>query len=215
MTFWDSQTFHAYERLCGDEPGTRSRLLASADFQTRVIDLSLSEAELWQGVRKSYHALINAAQKNHGLSWDTQRGGWCRVAEKVCRPVHIESAGRETRPLATWEAMDKWVTAGHGLVVYVSRRTECISTVRGYVYAVVNANWAYYFSSVTLDKNLNHALIWAAMKALKAKGVRYLEMGWQGQAMDEKGKNIELFRRGFGGVDIPAKEAPALCGQSA
>lgn len=206
MTFWDSETWHEYEVAYGDEPGTRSRLLASADWNTRIVDLSLSKAELWRGVRKSYRSLIHAAECNQELTWDTVNGGYSHVAARVCRPVHLESAGRETRPLATWEMMDRWVRNGHGFIAYVGGRDRIV----GYVYVVVDSKWSYYFSGASLARNVNHALIWTAMKALKARGVTTLEMGWQGEATDAKGKLIEFFKTGFGGYDIPAKEAPCL-----
>ena len=87
--------------------------------------------------------------------------------------------------------------------------------VMGYVYCLIHGAWAYYFSSATLRKNLNHALLWHAMKALKARGVRWLELGWQARAGDtDKDRGISHLKAGLGGVDIPAKEAPDLCGRS-
>lgn len=64
-TWWSSPDWLAYE-AAGGYP-SRADVLASATWQTRVIDLSVSEAELWRGIRKSYKAIINKAQKVHRI----------------------------------------------------------------------------------------------------------------------------------------------------
>lgn len=194
MTFWESPQFHAYEQAYGDEPGTRSNLLATASWSTRVIDLSVTEAELWRGIRKSYKALIHQAERTHEIV--------------VCEPhdiegfrlVHYREAGRETRPPATWAVMGDWLRSGHAVLI------GAVIGSKWYAFACFAGmgDSAYYFSAAATKQNVNHALIWRAMKHLKAHGVKQLEMGWQGQAADEKGKAIEFFRTGFGGVDKPA-----------
>ncbi len=194
-TWWDQPTWHEYERLCGDAPGTRSRLLAESDWSSRVVDLSLSEAELWKGVRRSYKSLIHRDEDGVVVAHPYEISGWGRA-------VHDRVVGRETRPAATWDLMKQWMVQGYGLATM---------DVSGYVYAVRFGAWAYYFSSAATEPNM-HAMIWRLLQECKAEGVRWFEMGWQGEAHDDKGRNIEMFRRGFGGYDIPAKEAPELCG---
>jgi len=198
MTFWDSDPWREYEHLCGEEPGTRSRLLASADWQTRVCDLALSEAELWQGVRKSYHSLIHAVERQHPI-----REGRTAVDIGIAAAFHQAEAGRQTRPIETWELMAEWIESGHGLLMMTSG---------AFVYCTVYQAWSYYHSSAALEKNLTHALLWHAMKALKARGVRWLELGWQARECDsDKDRGISMLKRGLGGYDMPAKEAPELC----
>lgn len=222
MTWWESPEWRQYERLCGDAPGTRARLLASADWLTRVVDLSLSEAELWRGVRKSYKGLIRAAERVYTIQ---SISGACIYS---AMKIHEQEAGRMTRPIETWGLQGGWVVDGHAILVSAGRRqlmdiTMCQDTesrlvpfgllqMRGFVYCVTFGRWAYYFSGATSAKNLNHALIWHAMKALKARGVRWFELGWMAREGDtEKDRQISFLKRGFGGVDIPAREAPALC----
>ena len=206
--FWDTDAWHAYEIAYGDEPGTRSRLLAAADWRTRVVDLSLSEADLWRGVRKSYRSLIRRAEREQTIHvWDehAERPGlWVREFQLSHRLV----SGRSTRPMATWQIMAEWLRDGHGLMVGMGPREELEWSA--FAYAVRHGAWAYYFSGVVQQDNLSHAAIWTMMLALKVRGVRWFELGWQGEAQDEKGKHIEFFKRGFGGVDMPAREAPCL-----
>jgi hypothetical protein len=207
-TFWSTDTWHAYERLCGDTPGTRARLLASADWQTRVVDLSVSEAELWRGVRRSYHSLIRKAERDFVLrvvDW-TSESDSCSGVESAMR-LHRLVAKRQTRSLSTWTSQFLWMINGQAaLVVAHQKQVE-----EGFVYCVIHGAWAYYHSSATHKDNLNHALLWHAMKALKARGVRWFEVGWQGEAKDAKGKAIEFFKSGWPGKDILARDAPRLC----
>lgn len=223
MTFWDTDTWHDYEELCGDEPGTRSRLLAESDWMTRVVELTASEAELWRGVRRSYKSIIHAAEREYVIQ--SVSGDCIYSAMKI----HEQEAGRMTRPFETWTMMGDWVRTGNGLLIGGGiHRSEEITTVqdewpryapvglidmRAYVYCTIYRAVAYYFSSACPAKNLSHALLWHAMKALKARGVRWLELGWQGEAKDRKGQQIEFYKSGWPGFNLPAKEAPELCGR--
>lgn len=191
--WWSSPAWHAYEALHDGPPGTRSRLLATATWQTRILDLSPSEAELWTGLRKSYKALINGAnrQLNFRLATDTE----------IARVLHLRCAGRVTRPLATWQLMTDWLAAGAGLLVLAYDGAAPLA----FAYAIRHADWSYYASGASVDDDLQHAVIWHALMALKARGVRWAELGWRGQAQDPKGQSIEHFRGGFGGRDEPAR----------
>mgnify|MGYP001561976968 FL=1 len=76
----------------------------------------------------------------------------------------------------------------------------------GFIYVVIYGEWAYYFSGASIEPNVMHALQWRMIQQLKALGVETYELGWQGEATDEKGQGIEMFRRGFGGVDVPVRD---------
>jgi hypothetical protein len=111
--------------------------------------------------------------------------------------------------------MDDWTVQDRGtwFIIGHSAREHALSSAIGYVYVVIHDAWAYYFSSVTTAKDTNHALLWHTMKALKSRGVRWFEIGWMERDGDTaKDAGIIKFKQGFGGVDMPAREAPALCG---
>lgn len=224
-TWWNSLAWHAYERAYGDEPGTRARLLAMAPWQTRMIDLGQDEADLWRGVRRSYHAMINrlsreylaregpTAGKLRHVLCGPGAGGLIRTAQRV----HCLDAGRETRPDATWDLMGDWADDETGLLVMAYDYSDgavpemtgwppCV----GYVYFIRWEGWAYYASAASLVLNINIALVWWALLALRERGTRWAELGWQGQGTTEKERNVEFFRRGFGGVDVPASLSAGL-----
>ena len=196
-TFWHSDAWREYERIC-QVPVSRVEELAAATWQTRVIDLSVSEADLWRGVRKSYKSLIHAAELDHQI-----REGRTGVDVGIAKAIHELAAERETRPVESWGLMADWLAQDQAALWRIG--------VAAFVYVIRYGAWAYYASGASRQQDLNHALIWHAMLGLKARGVRWFEIGWQGQAVDEKGQNIEFFRRGFGGFDIPAQDAPLLC----
>ena len=198
------------------------RLLSGAHWATRVIDLSLSKADLWRGVRKSYRSLIHKAERELTVEAIPQRGAGGLI--RTCQRVHRFDAGRQTRPDATWDLMGDWADDGSGLIAmafdYTNRPVEMLERngepgndpfqwlwlpCVDYAYFVVRGAWAYYASAASLRAGAHHAVIWHALLELKVRGVRWVEMGWQRQAVDEKGNGVEMFRRGFGGQDEPAQ----------
>ena len=224
--FWRSKRWAEYERAYGDAPGTRSALLADNRWATRVVDLSVEPSRLWAGVRRSYHSPINRATREFDAIGDRVdgqsawrsvligpgAGGLIRTAQRL----HLFDAGRQTRPDETWDLLGDWADDGGGLLsmawdASITARSSgargddgsSFSPAIGFAYFIIDGEWAYYASAATVIGSLNASLVWWAIQALKARGVRWCEMGWQGQATDEKGQAIEFFRRGFGGVDVP------------
>lgn len=198
--FWETETFHAYERATGDAPGTRSRLLAASTWHTRVVDLSADEATLWAGVRQSYHSLIHRFERDAHF---TIREALPTEVLDVARRLHLTAAGRATRSEASWRLQASWVLAGHARCWLAWRKGAPV----GFVYVLTTPPTAYYFSAATLERTSNHALLWHAMKALKASGVRWLELGWMARDGDtDKDRAVAFFKSGFGGVDVSLRE---------
>lgn len=165
-------------------------------WRTRLIDLTASETDLWRGVRKSYHSLIRGGEKRLRIE---------SVADvEVFRQLHVASAGRETRPRATWSCMQRWLAVDRALLLVAYDQSEDTIRPVGAAYWIVYKQAAYYASASYLQDNVAHAVIWQSLLHLRDKcGVMKVEMGWQGHAQDEKGKNIEYFKRGWGGHDVP------------
>lgn len=205
-SWWTSPEWLAYEAAYGDEPGARARLLASATWRTRIIDLAQDEAVLWRGIRKSYRALIHAAERRGTIL--PISGPVTKRAASICRGLHGEASGRTTRSDETWSLMGTWLETGHGLAVLALYRSGRYVDF-AYFSVSLSDGWAYYFSAASLEKNIHHAVIWRGMLALKRLGVRWLEMGWQGEALDEKGRGVEYFKTGFGGMDMAVRETLA------
>jgi hypothetical protein len=197
VTFWQSSAWLEYEQHY--RPAVpRAQELVDATWQTRVIDLTQDDAKLWMDLRKSYKALIHNADRDYHYTPSLLADGPLVIA--VCQALHAEAAGRVTRPQATWDLMGRWIDQRHAFAFLAYRQDRA----RAFAYFLRDGTWAYYASAAALEPNVNHALIWQGMKAAKQQGVTQFEIGWQGHAADEKGKQIEFFKRGFGGRDVPA-----------
>lgn len=200
MTFWESDEWRAYEAATWDAPGTRARLLASAAWTTRVLALDRPEAELWRGVRRSYHALIHRLERDAGLSVSEARTASDFLG--VCRPLHLAEAGRDTRPLASWLVQGDWVDARAARCFVASRGSRPV----GFAFVSVYERWAYYFSAASTERDVQHLIQWHAISELRSAGVLCYELGWMDKDGDsEKDRQIAFFKRGFGGFDVPAR----------
>jgi hypothetical protein len=119
--------------------------------------------------------------------------------------IHYQEAGRVTRPSTTWGLMKDWVFAGHAAVIMAM---DIWGRFYGFVYCIIYKNKAYYASGATIE-NCGHALQFKMIQRLQLRGLKKYELGEQGTATDQKGQNIEFFKRGFGGVCT----AQTKCGQ--
>lgn len=204
MTWWETEKWRTYERHYGDAPGARAAQLASATWNTQVVDLSVGEPALWAGLRHSYRPLIKKVQRECLVDVAPVR------FQAVARMMHREASGRDTRPIQTWADMDDWAIDGHGC--WVSATPRGTTDPVGYAYAAHYGLWAYYFSAVAQRPNVGHALVWQLMLESKKRGIRWFEVGWHERPTDtDKERSICFFRRGFGGFSVLAKDAASRC----
>ena len=163
-------------------------------WKTRIIDLQknidIESIHRWRNVRKSYKSLIHKAQKTHHIEKSLDPRD---VA--ILHTLHTEHSGRETRPQQTWDLMAAWVQTGHA---YVCTALNSAGVCAGAIYVYSYKDREYYGHAATTVDNLNHALVWEAIRTSDADK---FEMGWQGHAASKKEASIEFFRRGFGGAD--------------
>ncbi len=222
--WWRTDEWGKYEEAYGDPPGTRAALLAAAPWETRIVDLDLTQKALWSDVRRSYHSLINGVGREYAEAGNRIRvthgplAGWSQRAMIIpAQLVHAKAAEGATRSGCTWELMGEWIDTRNGLLTIAFHGHAPV----GFAYFVVHGKWSYYFSGASQQPNLGLALIWLSMLALKEVDVRWCELGWQGQGrttMSEDGEMtfirdddfkkiqaIEFVRRGFGGRDLPAR----------
>lgn len=198
MDWWTSTRWRDYERVSGVIT-SRADVLRSAHWLTRVIDLDVDREYLWQGVRKSYRSLIRRASERYEIVYCASD------VMSAFERMHERVSGRQTRSSESWRMMREWVQSGHLLLVGARDSDRWVAFAAFEIWH----DWAYYGHAASEVRDVSHALIWAAMNELKSRGVRVLELGWQHEATDEKGRAIEFFRRGFGGRDTRAAEVRA------
>ena len=167
---------------------------SDVSWHTQILDLTQPEAALHAGIRKSYKGLISQATRAHEFVVD-DKGDLLKAFKRL----HFGQAGRQTRPDRTWEIQREWCEAGNGLIVAAMRWNVAVACT----YWICYKGCAYYASSVSINPNVTHALIWKAMLELKARGIETLEMGWIDYDKTEKGQGIARFKQGFGGKAVP------------
>lgn len=126
---------------------------------------------------------------------------------------YYEIAGRQTRPLRTFEILQQWIKLGFGILL----AAKFDGKIAGYIYVITYKHKAYYMMSCVFPEfryyNVTHFLQSKIFKLLEDKGIYIYDMGEQAQVSFihqpiEKEKNISLFKRGFGGYisEVPCSE---------
>jgi hypothetical protein len=185
----------AVAAVSGDHASTHHLMRWPSYF----VDVAADAGVMWSRLRRSYHSLIHKAERTYDLLVDAHP-----AAVQVAHRVHAASAGRETRPQATWDLMEEWGARGLALVALAVPPGGVIADARGMALAIQYKDWAYYASGATLDDNVSHALIWQLMLALHCRGVATFEVGWGEREGDSpKERSIAFFKSGFGGTAAP------------
>lgn len=159
--------------------------------QTRVLDLTPPMETLWKGVRDSYRALINKGIRGYDVEISDDVEGY--------RALHAEANNGQPRPTRTYEMQGEWLTTRNGLLVMADQIQP-----RKYVaaaYWIIYEHGAYYASGPSVEKNIQHAVIWKSLELLKAMGVTKVELG-QVDGETAKERNIGTFKKGFGGTAV-------------
>jgi len=198
VAWWDSVAWHDYEKAYGDQPGDRTRLLQAADWSTRVLDITPEPIAILRRMRKGRRSEIAAGLKRWtpfgatALSW----------AMDAYVDLH-QAVYRMPRPPLTYTIQAQWVDAGTAHPVALASRGG--HGIEAAALFIIFGTWAYYASSVTTTVNATATAVWTGVLECKRRGVTTLELGWQGYASDAKGQAVEHYKRGFGGVDVPAR----------
>ena len=159
---------------------------------TRVLDLTVPMEVLWKGVRDSYRALINKAERTYDIEMGDDIEDF--------RALHAEANHGQPRPTRTYEIQGEWLKTRNGLLV-MAWQVESQRPVAAAYWIIFNQG-AYYASGPSLEKNVQHAVIWKSIWLLKAMGITMVDLG-QVDGETAKERNIGLFKKGFGGYDAP------------
>lgn len=154
---------------------------------SQVIDLRTHK---WSDVRKSYHSIIHRGQERFVTTQDSKIN--------IFYQTHRLAFG-DVRARKTFEIQGEWIKSGNALVLStMNSKDEFVSSMLWIVYQ----GCAYYASSPSLEKNVQHSVIWQSLQLLKKQGVTFVELG-QIDGETEKEKSIGKFKQGFGGEPKP------------
>lgn len=181
----------------------------------QIIDLSLSEEQLHQQIRKSYGSLINWGLRNLEITvFDADTVN--KVIVEEFKQLHAEAAGRQTRSARSWQIQYEMVRNREAFIV-LGRQDKRLVTAAFFVFSEKLCNYSSSASRRDMfDKPLAHSILWKAILQARNMGCRYFETGEQWypnhielletvdekvlQEDKEKKLGICKFKRGFGGT---------------
>lgn len=172
---------------------------------SQVLDLTLGVDALRRAMSKGHRAAVKRGAAQFAI--DILSGAAAtNVALHEFRTLHEAAAGRQTRPSETFDDMADWAQRGDGVLALARGDAGYV----GGSYVNILSGRAYYLAAA-MDRSLSHqpighALQWALIEWLVARGVARYELGLQqfGPRLHEvptdKERNISRFKRGFGGT---------------
>lgn len=177
-------------------------------FLTQIIDLSAPLDALWSAVRKGHKAAVRAAERTCTAHvWTGE--ALARETFDAYQQLHAKDAGRVTRDQRTFDRMERWIRDGHAALVE-ARRGE---TPVAFAYLILHKDGAFYGSACKdpdhPELTVSHLIQWTAIQWLKARGVRFYDVGLQQfgpqwfDVPSAKAVSISQFKRGFGGQTVP------------
>lgn len=183
-------------------PLGRALMFHRAVPQPRVLaiaDLTASEAELRGGLRKSYKSLINWGLKTLRFQNVTAQS-FDPAAIESFRQFHIQTAGRETRSLRSWELQGEMIKANRAelLLSYL----DGDKLVGASLFLDTGETTTYgvgVYERSLFEKPLSHAPIFMGMLRAKERGQRRFLIGDVPAAKSPQDKEFSIgwFKSGF------------------
>lgn len=155
---------------------------------SQVIDLRTHK---WSDIRKSYHSIIHRANEQYDFYEMGDMFTYMAVHRKVFGNVRTDE---------TFFEQQKWIHSGNAMILaaFDAKGVWKAATL----WIIYNSN-AYYASAPSLERNIQHAMIWNSFQLLRQHHeVSLVDMG-QIDGETEKERNIGKFKAGFGGEAKP------------
>lgn len=164
------------------------------------VDLSKTEKELHQNLRKSYRSLLNEGERLWNIEVHDQVDA--KLFDEY-RLLHKEVSGRVTRPLETWNLQREAVNVGGDFLVTL--RNSGQKLIGGGLFEASPHEGCYAvgaYDRSLFDKPVSHVVQWTAIKHLKELGCRWHYVGQRFYPSDvvrptEKELSIAYFKEGF------------------
>jgi FemAB family protein len=175
-----------------------------------IVDLTLSEEAYHRRLRKSYKALINAARQHWQVRVDTTGD---EKSFQSFEALHLEIAGRRTRPEESWKIQFESIVSQDAFAVYLEDQSEKLvgaslfNKSRDEVIYAVGV-----YDRRLFDKPLAHLSLYSAIRHSRNLGARAFILGERPYPGDrpeptEKELQIAFFKEGFA-TELPL--APTL-----
>ena len=190
----DSAVLSGFERVL-----LGSGASSSLEFSGEV-NLTLSEEKLWRSLRKSYRSLVNMGRREVTIEL-VHQAAHARERFDLYRALHLEVAGRVTRPALSWDVMYEMVAAGQAqlLLAHLEGRPIAATYLMRFGTLALYASGAYVRDLGKFP--VSHWPLFASMLEAKRSGIERLIMGSvfldsDGNATPKE-QSIASFKLGF------------------
>ena len=185
--------------------------LSDISLTTNIVDLSLSQEELFKNIRDGYQHDIRSAGK---LELSVDFFNKENITDEIFsayKDIYFSAAGKEVGTKERWEVTADLIKSGKAvLALEKNAEGRYISGAICFVYK----NKAYYaFGATASDfkeiNGISHFLQWEIIKYLKTNDFTYYELGCNfypvisDEVRTKKELSISFFKSGFGGAIKP------------
>lgn len=178
-------------------------------LNTQILPLDWPERELLAGLESNHQRAVKKAQGLIEVILH-DRESLAPEAFAAFQKFYFKAAGKVTRPPITFELLHGYLRSGLAVLGEARHGGHGV----GYAAAILYKDAAYYLMGAG-DAEFDlcptaHLIHWEILRYLRGKGTRFYELGIQqyGPALHDapspKELNISRFKRGFGGLAVPA-----------
>ena len=165
-----------------------SHLFRYEQHQSQVIDLRTHK---WSDVRKGHKSDIKAGEKQVSIKQTT--------VDALFPYIHRAAFGT-VRNDATYNHQRQWMKDGYAMLAVSYEPKDALEVYYvSAVFWIIYQGSAYYASSPSIKKGIQHAVVYRSFDMLRERGVRFVDMGQIDGEEQERG----TFKTGFGGEAKP------------
>jgi hypothetical protein len=179
--------------------------------QHHIMDLTLNKEKFWQQLRHSSKSIINRGLKTYEFKVYDKENFSKEIGNRHAE-LHHKTAGRITRPLATFDKMYSWVENDCGLMfeqLFNNQVVQMIFVALGKGTAVGAS--AAEDPDIDVPVPLTHSMNYFIYQETKRRGVIYYDVGETAvrsnihNIYSAKELKINYFKKGFGNRSYPLK----------
>jgi len=160
-----------------------------------VLDLTQPLEAIWTGIRKSYHQLIHRANEEFRIV------ECCHADMAAFQSLHTRANdGFQPRNDLTYGHQANWIMNGSGMLVMGTGVLD--DEIVAAAYWKLYQGCAYFGSGPSIERGVQHAVIWHSLELLKARGIAKVEIG-QVDGDTPKEKSIGFFKSGWSNTTVP------------
>ena len=180
---------------------TFAPFITSASYQQILLaDLSVPLSELKQSFRKSYRSLINKGLKLWQVGVSTSLSD---SELEEFRQFHIETAGKETRSVQTWQLQQKMVNEQEAFYVWLRDDSHRLIGAGLFNLSPLQASYSVgVYDRDMFDQPLGHVVQITAIEYMQAIGIKRYYLGNRHHSFEiptptQKEASIGFFKEGF------------------